>query len=113
MSQVIIRYSRPSRIDIDSAYSYIAKHNQTAAIAWLDSFEKRITQLKAFPLMGQLVDPSLLRSSQEGLRLFSLDGYIVFYYAQKGDVYVNRVLHKKRDLAGILMTYEVLPYEEP
>jgi len=108
-----IRYSRPARIDIDSAFTYIMERNPQTAMEWIDAYDTRIAQLKKFPFLGQSVDSNLLRGGQRDLRLLSFDSYIVFYYVADDDIFISRVLHKKRDLTHLLMTIEVPPYEVP
>jgi plasmid stabilization system protein ParE len=112
MSRVPVSESKPAQLDIDHIVSYLGERNPRAALQWLDAYDKRMEQLSRFPFMGQAVDPQYLRSAYDGIRFLSFDEYIIFYYASEKNVIVSRVLHKKRDLKGLLMTFEVLPFEK-
>jgi plasmid stabilization system protein ParE len=109
VARATIHLSRPAEIDFDSILLYLEQYNYKTALEWAEAFHARISQLESFPLMGQLVDSNYLRSSQDGLRFLSFDSYVLFHYVQNDEVLVSRILHKKRDLVGLLMTYEILP----
>jgi plasmid stabilization system protein ParE len=112
MANMKIRELKPAELDIDSIVSFIGNSSPRSALKWLDAYDERVSQLKTFPYLGQTVDPQFLRTMNDGLRFLSFDQYIIFYYVGEKEIYISRVLHKKRDLKGLLMTYEVLPYKE-
>ncbi len=61
----------------------------------------RVSQLSAFPLSGTpLVTPYAPESQY---RYVVAKGYLAFYRVQEGIVYVDRVLHMRRDCVSALL----------
>ena len=78
--------------DLQEILSYISRDNPTAAIAFVELLEEKCHTLARYPLLGTRRD-SLL----EGLRVFSVRNYAIYYRMELETVRIERVLHGSRD----------------
>ncbi len=84
--------------DLEAIWDYIAveKCNPDGANRQLRRFADRLAILATQPLMGEL------RSDlRPGLRVFSIDAYVVFYYPSTDGIEVAAVIHGARDIESV------------
>lgn len=74
--------------------------NPVAAIRIVTKVTKRIKDLVDFPNMGALLSSKI--KFETGYRYIVCDNYIVFYRFEGDSIYIDRVLHGKRDYIRIL-----------
>jgi len=98
MSMLILR-RRAAYRDVEEIANYIAEHNLTAAIQFMDNAEVTIGELGQFPSSGS---PYLSNvPGLEGIRFHRIKGFpnhLVFYRAHQDAIEVIRVLHGARNL---------------
>ena len=76
---------------IKEIFNYIAKDNRDAAIRVLDEFDKSISRLEEFPLLGDI--PNNTRMEKLGWRLLNVKNYFVFYIAKENRVEIRRIIY--------------------
>jgi len=74
--------------DLDEIWLYIAQDNPQSADRFLDHINEKIEQLAVFPKMGASRD-----DIKEGLRVFPVGNYLIFYFPLTDGVDIVRVLH--------------------
>ena len=74
--------------DLDEIWLYIAQDNPQSADRFLDHINEKINGLAAFPKMGVSRD-----DIKEGLRVFPVGNYLIFYFPLADGVDIVRVLH--------------------
>lgn len=87
MPNLRITRSPAARRDLKSIYFYIAKENETAAVAILRRIDREISFLASYPYSGE-AQPNL----GEGIRRIVVRNYLVFYQVTS-HVRILRVLH--------------------
>ena len=96
-------YSPLALDDLDGIWDYLAVDQgvPSATRAVVGAIVDRVSQLSAFPLSGTpLVTPYTPESQY---RYVVAKGYLAFYRVQEGIVYVDRVLHMRRDCVSALL----------
>jgi toxin ParE1/3/4 len=91
MSRITLRPK--AERDLESIWSFIASDNIVAADRAVQRFHKAFIFLAAHPLAGNNRE-----ELSSGLRGFPVEGYVVFYALQSGDVEIVRILHAARDI---------------
>jgi toxin ParE1/3/4 len=96
MSQ--FRLSRQAVADLDGIWDYLAinRGSPQAAYNQLESLYSRFILLAESQFLGEQRDD--LRA---GLRMFSVDQYVVFYYVIPDGIEVAGVIHGSRDIEGL------------
>lgn len=80
--------------DLREIVAFIAEDNPVAAQKLRDQIDRQVGLLAEFPEMGPLAQDEHLR--QQGYRLLSVAGYLVFYVVTPEEVLIRRVLHGAR-----------------
>ncbi len=95
-----VLYSAAAKKDLKSIYEYIAYKLLVPEIAYgqIDRIIKAIDTLETLPYRYKVYDEEPWAS--EGLRCFTVDNYMVFYYPIKEDcvVRVIRIMYGGRDI---------------
>lgn len=74
--------------DLDEIWLYIAQDNPRSADRFLDHINEKINGLAYFPKMGASRD-----DIKDGLRVFPVGNYLIFYFPLADGVDIVRVLH--------------------
>jgi toxin ParE1/3/4 len=92
------RLSRRARADIHEIWDYLAVERESpdAAHNQIESLYAKFSLLATSPLLGEARD-----DLKQGLRAFSADRYVVFYYALDRGIEIVAVVHGARDLEGL------------
>ncbi len=92
-----------ARADLDSIWDHIAIERQSPAGArsQVDRIYQRLAMLAENPLLGQRRD-----DLREGLRAFTVDSYVLFYYVAEGGIDVAGIVHGARDIETIFRNVE-------
>lgn len=102
MSDRTLVYSPLSRCDLDEIFDYISceLENPAAAHETVNAILDGAESLEGFPLVGSLVEgiPFL----KEGYRFLPVRNYLIFYRITDTQVFVDRILYKKRDYSQLL-----------
>ena len=84
--------------DLDEICNYIAQNNPSAASKLFDSVRKKCKVVANFPNMGKRYE-----KLAPGLRGFTVDDYIIFYYPKEDGIDVTRVISGYRDLESLFL----------
>ena len=97
-----IEYSPMALLDIEEIGDYIEQEykNPIAAINTVNSIQDTIDNLSIFPLMGTKL--SSIADIVTDYRFLVCGNYLAFYRTDESIVYIDRVLHGKRDYLAIL-----------
>ena len=102
MPNRILVYSPLSRRDLDEIFEYISSEleNPAAAHETVNAILDGAESLEGFPFVGSLVEgiPFL----KEGYRFLPVRNYLIFYRITDTQVFVDRILYKKRDYSQLL-----------
>ena len=92
------RLSRRAVADLDGIWDYlaIARGSPDAAFNQLELLHSRFSLLAESELLGE--ERNDLRP---GLRIFSVDPFVVFYYVIPNGIEVAGVVHGSRDIEGL------------
>ncbi len=82
--------------DLDGICNYIAQNNPNLASKLFDAIRKKCKVVADFPNMGKRYE-----KLAPGLRGFTVDDYIIFYYPREDGIDVTRVLSGYRDLESL------------
>ncbi|PKM51786.1 MAG: type II toxin-antitoxin system mRNA interferase toxin, RelE/StbE family [Firmicutes bacterium HGW-Firmicutes-7] len=86
--------------DLQEIKSYIAEENANAAIKTVKEIVDSIERLSQFPESGSMLMYKIKIKSK--YRYVICGNYLVFYFYENGIVYIQRVLHGKRDYMVLL-----------
>lgn len=86
------RFSPMAVQDLNGILDYIARDNVVAAISFVETLKDKCRSLARFPLLG-----ASREQLAEGLRVFSVGNYVIYYRPEGQSVRVERVLHGARD----------------
>jgi plasmid stabilization system protein ParE len=97
-----LHYSDDAIGDLDEIYNYIRVEleNPVAAENTIAKITKRVRGLELFAEMGALL--SSVVDYITDYRFLVCGNYLAFYRIIDGDVYINRILHGKRDYVSAL-----------
>ena len=95
-------YSPLSQRDLDEIYDYIAVElaNPTSAAEIVTDILDAADGLGSFPAIGGIVRDLPFLTCE--YRFLPVRNYIVFYRITGANVFVDRILYKKRDYARLL-----------
>ena len=102
MAERALCYSPLAQRDLDEIYDYLSieLRNPAAAAETVDAILSEAESLEAFPLVGSLVDGLSLTADE--YRFLPVRNYLVFYRVTEAMVFVDRILHKRRDYLPLL-----------
>jgi toxin ParE1/3/4 len=83
--------------DLLDIWLFIARYSVAAADKFLDRIEERCRMLVAFPEIG-----AVREDIGPGVRVLTVDRYLVLYRARRDRVDIVRVLHGARDISDLL-----------
>ena len=93
MQQPTILRSNSARNDLQEIWNFIARDNPTAASSLIREFDRRFSILSASPHIGRGAD-----SLAEGLRVWPMGSYSIFYKPFHGGIVIVRVLQGARQV---------------
>lgn len=96
-----LRINPVAAIDLQEIKDYLSEDNPEAAIKTVQDIISKIETLIDFPEMGSLFAPRIKQKSK--YRYLVCAQYLVFYVYEDGIVYVQRILHAKRNFALLLL----------
>jgi len=98
---VRIEYSPIAILDIEQIGDYIEQEytNPKAALDTVNKIQDKIDNLSDFPLIGATL--SSIADIETDYRFLVCGNYLIFYRVEE-KVYIDRVLHGKRDYLAIL-----------
>ena len=102
MGKYNVHYTAESRRDLDEIWDYIAfeLQNVSAAERMVNRIMDDVDRLESHGEMGALL--SSIADVESGYRFLVTGSYLTFYRVQGSDVYVDRVLHGRRDYLRVL-----------
>lgn len=87
------RWHPLAEADATEIWNWIAAESPNAATDMLERFEDVATMLARYPEAG------IERSSlAEGLRSFTVAGYVLFYRPVRSRIEIVRIIHSRRDI---------------
>ena len=89
--------TRRARLDLMEIWEYVAADDPEAADRLLDRIDATCARIASFPSLGRSRD-----DLRPGLRYVPLGHYLILYRASESGVVIVRVLHARRDLAGLV-----------
>jgi toxin ParE1/3/4 len=87
-----IRFTQTATAEIDEIFSYIARHNPTAAAAVIRQIDRTIARLAKYPAMGH-------PKYKAGVRMLPVGRfrqYLVFYTVESEEVVILSARHGAR-----------------
>lgn len=78
--------------DLEAILQYIARDRPAAAVSFVETLKDKCNTLARFPLLGASRD-----HLAEGLRVFPVGSYVIYYRPERDTVRIERVLHGARD----------------
>lgn len=95
-------YSPLARCDLDEILDYISCElgNPVAAHETVNAILDGAESLEGFPFVGSLVEGMPFLS--EGYRFLPVRNYLIFYRVMGTQIFVDRILYKKRDYSQLL-----------
>jgi len=97
-----LQITKTAENDLINAANYIeySLKNPIAADNFLDDIEKQINSLKDYPERHPIINDPVL--SAWGIRLITVNNYIIFYAINGNTINILRILYGKRDWITIL-----------
>ena len=95
-----IRLLRAAEEDLRGIITYISLDNRSAAAAFADKIENRLSGLSSYPLLGKIPDEDELANM--GYRFLVVQNYLIFYTIEKRVIWVHRVMHGARNYMSLL-----------
>ena len=94
--------SAEARRDIKNIQDYIAEEKESpqAALKVIEKILDRIEKLLCFPDTGTLLFPKV--NIPTNYRYARAAGYLIFYRHENNQLFVDRIIHGKRDYLTIL-----------
>lgn len=91
--------------DLDEIWYYIAERDDTAAEKFIRELARKFQLLADNKEIGMRQDDFIVE-----MRMFPFKSYHIYYFATDEGVEIYRVLHGRRDIAGLFEEYfEGLP----
>ncbi|MCL2171954.1 MAG: type II toxin-antitoxin system RelE/ParE family toxin [Defluviitaleaceae bacterium] len=100
---ISIVMSKEAENDLEQIGDYIARHhgNPAAAFSVIQKLRARIDRLIDFPYSGTPL--SAYAEVKTDYRIIGSGNYLAFYHVQGDFVFVDRVLHSRRDYIDALL----------
>lgn len=95
-----VKYLPAAQRDLLEIIDYIKTDSPASAHNFLDRFDRSVTKLEDFPLIGQI--PKDYRLKKLNYRILVVDNYLVFYVVKNSIVEIRRILHGKRRYSFLL-----------
>ena len=94
--------SAEARRDLKSIQDYIADEMESpnAALLVIEKIIDRMERLLSFPDTGTLLYPKV--NFPTNYRYARAAGYLIFYRHEKNKIFVDRIIHEKRNYIAIL-----------
>lgn len=102
MADYRIRYAQQAIDDLDAIFDYVCLENPSAAEKLLSAFDDSISRLKTAPYIGTALRTDKPMFVAPGYRYLVVSPYLVFYRADKQNVYIGRILHSRQDWLPLL-----------
>lgn len=103
------RLTELAESDLDEIAAYIANTlcNRTAAISFLEIFQKKVEEIRLFPESGAPVENELVSFAE--VRKKNVGNYILYYIPDMENriVYILRIIYGRRNLQEILQTLNI------
>jgi plasmid stabilization system protein ParE len=98
--------SAEARRDLKGIQEYIANEQESpqAALKVIEKILDRIENLLSFPDTGTLLSPKV--DFQTNYRYARAAGYLIFYRHENDHLFIDRIIHGKRDYITILFPSE-------
>ena len=91
-------FTDAAKADLNEILSYISKElaNPKAALLFIDSIEKKISQLLEFPNSGSTVDNEFITA--ENIRKVPVNNYTLYYTTENNEsaIVIIRIIYSKR-----------------
>ena len=103
MPKIVI--SADAKRDLKIIQKYIADEQESpqAALNVIKKILGRIENLFIFPDTGTLLSPKV--NFQTNYRYARAAGYLIFYRHENDQIFIDRIIHGKRDFIAILFPY--------
>jgi plasmid stabilization system protein ParE len=97
-----IVFSAEAKRDLKGIQAYIGKEQESpqTALKVIEAILNRIEDLLQFPDTGSLLAPRVI--FQTNYRYVRSSGYLAFYRHEKNQIFVDRIIHERRDYISIL-----------
>ena len=82
--------------DLEDILVYIARDSRDAAARFIETLKDKCVTLSRFPLLGARRDHFV-----DGLRVFAVGNYAIYYRIEHEVVRIERVLHGARDISAL------------
>ena len=94
--------SAEARRDLKSIQEYISSEQESPLTAFkvVEKILDRIENLLTFPDTGTLLYPKV--NFPTNYRYARAAGYLIFYRHEKNQIFVDRIIHEKRDYIAVL-----------
>ena len=94
--------STEARNDLKAIQDYISKEQESpqGALKVIENILERIERLISFPDTGTLLSPKI--NFLSNYRYARASGHLIFYRHENSTIYVDRIIHEKRDYITIL-----------
>lgn len=89
-------FSEEAVRDLDDICEYVGRGNPNAGMRLFDAIREKCKLVAGFPNMGKKYE-----ALSPGLRGFTIDDYIVFYYPSEDGITVTRIASGYRDLKSL------------
>ena len=98
--------SAEARRDLKSIQDYISDKQKSplAALKVVEEILEKIENLIAFPDTGTLLYPKV--NFKTNYRYKRAAGYLIFYRHENNELFIDRIIHGKRDYIAILFPEE-------
>ena len=98
----LIKLSAEARRDIKDIQGYISEEQESPlmAVKVIEKILDRIEDLSTFPDTGTLLSPKV--NFPTNYRYVRAAGYLIFYRHEHNEIFLDRIIHGKRDYIAIL-----------
>ena len=108
----LINYIVDADRDIDNIFEYISRnfYSENIARSTVQKIIGGIKKLSEIPDLGVSLDRKLGRklNHEVEIRMLILDQYLAFYFEDKGEIFIMRVLNAKQDYMRFLNNFVAL-----
>jgi len=95
-------FSTEARQDLKKIQEYISNEQESpqAALKVIENILNRIERLISFPDTGTLLSPKI--NFPTNYRYARAVSHLIFYRHENSNIYIDRIIHEKRDFITIL-----------